>query len=96
MQLEQIRAGAGLDLGFNIVDGGAASITIGRRGGTGGVGGNVNLSYLGDLLTQGDGAFGLLAQMDPDSCLVAAEGWCAILLLLGVPERFHCRRCQTL
>lgn len=53
---------AGLDFGFNVVDGASASISIGRRGGTGGDGGNVNLSYLGSLLTRGDGAFGLLAQ----------------------------------
>lgn len=43
-------------------DAGKLSISIGRRGGSGGTGGNVTLSSAGSVVTHGDRAWGLLAQ----------------------------------
>ena len=53
---------AGLDIAYVKADGGKGSVTIGRTGGTGGIGGDVDLNFIGVLNTTGDGAFGLLAQ----------------------------------
>ena len=53
---------AGYDMLVNSADGGSANITIGRRGGTGGTGGNVTASTSGDVRTQGVRSHGLFAQ----------------------------------
>ncbi len=53
---------AGLDFGMDIVDGGSASISIGRKGGTGGYASAVSLSSTGTITTYGAGSYGLLAQ----------------------------------
>jgi len=43
-------------------NGGSLGVSIGRRGGTGGIGGDVSLSSTGNVITHGDGSFGMLAQ----------------------------------
>ena len=53
---------AGYNMLVNSADGGSANITIGRRGGTGGTGGDVTASSTGDIRTQGIRSHGLFAQ----------------------------------
>ena len=52
----------GLDFSFTKQDGGKANISIGRKGGIGGTGANVTLSSKGNVITRGEGSFGMLAQ----------------------------------
>jgi hypothetical protein len=53
---------AGLDIAYSKTNGGKVGITLGRRGGTGGFGGDVTLSSKGSVVTHGNNSFGLLAQ----------------------------------
>ncbi len=53
---------AGYNMLSNSADGGSANITIGRRGGTGGTGGDVTASSTGDIRTQGTRSHGVFAQ----------------------------------
>ena len=70
---------AGMDIAFVKADGGKAGVTIGRHGGTGGVGGDVTLDSSGEIRTIGSHSFGLLAQSigngggNSSSTSVAAE-----------------------
>ncbi|SEA61578.1 hypothetical protein SAMN05660420_02623 [Desulfuromusa kysingii] len=53
---------AGLDTIFNKGSGGGVAVSLGRVGGTGGAGGDVDLSSLGALTTTGSNGYGVLAQ----------------------------------
>jgi hypothetical protein len=53
---------ADLTLVNSDVNGGKLNLTLGRTGGTGGAGGQVSLSSVGTVTTQGELAYGLLAQ----------------------------------
>ena len=65
--LAQSIGGGGGNVGFEMASSfgdkaGKISLSIGRRGGTGGNSGVVSLSSLGNIVTLGDSSFGLLAQ----------------------------------
>ncbi len=53
---------AGFDFVYNKTTAAAFSLTLGRKGGTGGSGGDVNLSSVGSIVTTGENGYGLLAQ----------------------------------
>ena len=65
--LAQSIGGGGGNAGMNLVTSprakaGGFSMSIGRLGGTGGAGGNVDLAYNGSLSTSGEFAYGILGQ----------------------------------
>ena len=53
---------AGFDFVYNKTTAAAFSLTLGRKGGTGGSGGDIDLSSAGSIVTTGENGYGLLAQ----------------------------------